>query len=239
MIRKLKTYNEITEYGKIARRYFVNNFYDGMLTILGILMGFFVILLKDPSESTIDSTFVILTGFGTAISMLISGISGSYLSERAEQKKDKKELDKAMGIFKEPIVSELSATAEQKAIERAMVTPIKNKIRKPLSSIRDKLSKEKKTRTLYEKAERFTGIIVSLVNGFSPFIGGVVPIIPFLFVAKAGISIFIISFIIILVCIILLGMFLGYVSQESILKNILQMSLAFFLTVIITVIFLG
>ena len=60
-----------------------------MLTALGILLGFFVILLSKPNQP-IQSNYIILTGLGTSISMLISGISGSYLSERAEQKKDKK-----------------------------------------------------------------------------------------------------------------------------------------------------
>ena len=31
MIKKLKIYNEITGYAQIARRYFINNFYDGNL----------------------------------------------------------------------------------------------------------------------------------------------------------------------------------------------------------------
>ena len=83
---KMKTYNEITNYGATARRYFINNFYDGNLTVLGILLGFFVIVLKDPTQPTVSSVYVLLTGLGTSISMLISGMSGSYLSEKAEQK---------------------------------------------------------------------------------------------------------------------------------------------------------
>lgn len=36
---KIKIYNDITNFSEIARRYFINNFYDGALTILGIVLG--------------------------------------------------------------------------------------------------------------------------------------------------------------------------------------------------------
>ena len=81
--------------------------------------------------------------------------------------------------------------------------------------------------------------MVSFVNGFSPFLGGIVPIIPFFLVAEAGVMVFVTSFIIIAVCIVFLGMFLGKISQDSMIKNILQMSFAFILTIIISVLFLG
>ncbi|NHJ24415.1 MAG: hypothetical protein EAX89_07570 [Candidatus Lokiarchaeota archaeon] len=97
MLDKLKTYARITGLWAIARRYFINNFYDGMLTVLGILLGFFVILLKG-SINSIESNLVILTSLGSSISMFISGLTGSYLSERAEQKKLKIALDKAMAL---------------------------------------------------------------------------------------------------------------------------------------------
>ncbi|MFX1394027.1 MAG: VIT1/CCC1 transporter family protein [Promethearchaeota archaeon] len=234
---KLKTYNEITGYAKIARRYFVNNFYDGMLTILGILLGFFVILLNEPG-TPIQSNYVILTGLGTSISMLISGISGSYLSERAEQRKGKKELEQAMGIQLEK--EKEAIVIDEKEIQKAMVVPPKNLSDKAKRKafIKRKIRKEK-LKTLHEKAERFTGVVVSLVNGISPFLGGVVAIIPFFFFAEAGITVFITSFVIIFVCIIFLGAFLGIISKESIPKNIIQMLVAFAATILITILFLG
>ena len=233
---KLKTYNEITGYTKIARRYFVNNFYDGILTVLGILLGFLVIILKNPSH-TIPSYFIILTGTGTAISMLFSGISGSYLSERAEQKKEQIELDHAMGIHvetEENIIDEIE-------IQKAMVVPPKkfnNEIKKR-RSITGKKRKKKKPKTLHEKAERFTGIVVASVNGVSPFLGGLVAILPFFFVAEAGLASFFASFVLIFICIIFLGIFLGKISKESIIKNIIQMLAAFTLTIVITILILG
>jgi hypothetical protein len=60
-----------------------------MLTILGELLGYFVILLHNPTQPIL-SLYVILTSLGTSISMLISGISGSYLSESAEKKNKKR-----------------------------------------------------------------------------------------------------------------------------------------------------
>lgn len=236
--QKLKLYNKITDYKKIARRYFVNNFYDGMLTNLGILLGFFVILLNNPNEP-ISSSFVVLTGLSTSISMLISGVSGSYLSERAEQKKKKKELEKAMVLLEEDEFP-LEKVERKEEIQKAMVVPVnKSDHSEKRKYFFNRKQEKKNLKTIHEKAETFSIIIVSIVNGVAPFLGGLVAILPFFFIKEAGINYFIISFIIIFICIILLGVFLGVISQESILKNILQMLGAFTLTIIITVLFLG
>lgn len=238
MLKKLKMYNEITGYMEIARRYFINNFYDGVLTILGILLGFFVILLNNPN-APISSSFVILTGLATSISMLISGFSGSYLAERAVQKKEEKSLERAMGFVKEEEF-QLEKEYSKEEIQKAMLIPVNTSDHGDKRIYFNKSKKEKKKlKTIYEKAENFSVIIVSTVNGVSPFLGGLVAILPFFFLKEAIITSFIISFIIIFVCIILLGVFLGIISEESILKNILQMLGAFILTLIAIVLFLG
>ena len=231
IIEKIKTYAKITNLWAVARRYFVNNFYDGMLTVLGILLGFFVILLKE-NVVLIESNLVILAGLGSSISMLISGLTGSYLSERAEQKKIKDTIKKSMILSEE---SDLNARSIEE-IEKSMLIKIKKKRNRKRSSTQDE---KKQIKTIQEKAETFTSMIVSIVNGFSPFLGGIVPLIPFGFVPEAGISVFIISFLLILLCIIMLGIFLGIVSRESIIKNILQMVIAFFITIVISIFFLG
>ncbi len=236
---KYKEYNNITGYTQICRRYFVNNFYDGMLTILGILLGFFVILLNNPNQP-IQSNYIILTGVGTSISMFISGVSGSYLSEKAEQRKEKKELDIAMGIVSTDQQT-FEVDVDEKEIEKAMVIPPKNfndNIKKR-RALRRKKKKQKKHKTIHDKAERFTGVVVALVNGLSPFLGGIVAIFPFFFVKEARFTCFITSFTIIFVCIVLLGIFLGKISKESILKNVMQMLGAFTLTIIIIILILG
>ncbi|MFX1388841.1 MAG: VIT1/CCC1 transporter family protein [Promethearchaeota archaeon] len=231
MFEKIRIYAKITNLWAIARRYFVNNFYDGMLTVLGVLLGFFVLVFKG-SQPTVDSHFVLLTGIGSSISMFISGLTGSYLSERAEQKKIKQELRIAMGINQIDEIYEQS-DSEIEEIEKAMFIEINHK-----SNSKPKLSlkkRRKKIKTLQEHAERYASIIVSFINGGSPFLGGLIPLIPFLFVPSATIFTFIISFLIILICITLLGVFLGIVSKESIIKNVFQMSIAFFFTLFISV----
>ncbi|MFX1242165.1 MAG: VIT1/CCC1 transporter family protein [Promethearchaeota archaeon] len=237
MLEKVRIYAKVTNLWAIARRYFVNNFYDGMLTVLGILLGFFVLILKE-GDQTVYSHYVILTGVGSSISMLISGLTGSYLSEKAEQKKIKEELRRAMVIDVSEEETEFKEDSQDiKEIEKAMLIKINKNIN---SKAKIRLRKrEKKIKTLQQKAENFASIIVSCVNGGSPFLGGLIPLIPFFLVPNANLYIFIISFVIILFCIILLGVFLGVVSKESILKNILQMTFAFFITVLISVFLLS
>ena len=233
MLEKIRTYARITKLWSIARRYFVNNFYDGMLTVLGILLGFFTVILKE-GETSIGSHLIILTSVGSCISMFISGLTGSYLSEKAEQKKIKEELKKAMVIVSNEEVEQIDEdSVDIQEIEKAMLIKINQDI---TPKIKIKLTKrEKKNKTLQEKAENFASIVVSCVNGGSPFLGGMIPLIPFLFVPSANFLIFIISFLLILACIILLGIFLGVVSKESIIKNILQMTFAFFITLLISI----
>jgi predicted membrane protein (TIGR00267 family) len=237
MLEKFRIYAKITNLWPIVRRYFVNNFYDGMLTVLGILLGFFVIILKE-GDPTVSSHLVILTGVGTSISMFFSGLTGSYLSEKAEQKKVEEDLKKAMvlDVIEEELAKEEDSENIQE-IEKAMLIKINKNVNfKPKIRLR---KRKKKIKTLQHKAENFASVIVSCVNGGSPFLGGLIPLIPFFIVSDANLLIFIISFLIILICIILLGVFLGVVSKESIIKNILQMTFAFFITVLISIFLLG
>ncbi len=206
---KIKIYNEITNFIEITRRYFINNFYDGALTILGILLGFFVMILKDPSQSTVPSIYIILPGLGTTISMFISGVSGSYLSEKAELKHSKAEIEKAMAIVDEEPKSE-----------------------------DNKPEKKRKIKTLHDKAENLSKIIVAFTNGFAPFLGGMAPLIPFFFVRNANFIVFILSFLIVFLCIVVLGIYIGHISKESIIKHILQMLIAFTITIIIVLLLL-
>ena len=238
MIEKVRTYNDITDFFSIARRYFVNNFYDGMLTVLGIILGFFISALRG-SQHTIDSYLVLLTGFATSISMLVSGLSGSYISEKAEQRKLKLELDRAMVLVEEEQKKEEDIKLENEEIKKAMITVnLNRKNEKKKNGIKKPKIKKKKEKTIQEKAERFASIIVSLVNGGAPFLGGVLPLIPFFLTEKSGIDTFISSFLIIFVCIVLLGSFIGFISQKSILKNILQMLAAFGITMVISILLL-
>ncbi len=236
MIERFKTYAKISDFGSIARRYFVNNFYDGMLTIIGILLGFFILIFKE-GQQTVDSHIVLLTGLATSISMFMSGLSGSYISEKAEQKRSKSELDKAMVILKEE--DEEDKLLDKNEIEKAMLTVNfndKNRIKN--LNLKKSNYKRRKAKTLQEKAERFASVIVSLVNGCAPLLGGIVPLIPFFFTLKATFIFFIYSFLIVFMCIVLLGVFVGFISRESLWKNVLKMLVAFGLTIIISMLLL-
>jgi len=208
-----------------------------MLTVLGILLGFFILILKE-GDPTVSSHLVILTGVGSSISMFISGLTGSYLSEKAEQKKIEEDLKKAMvlDVIEEELAKE-EDSEDIKEIEKAMLIKI-NKNLNSKSKIRLR-KRKKKIKTLQHKAENFASVVVSCVNGGSPFLGGLIPLIPFFIVTDANLLVFLISFLIILICIVLLGVFLGVVSKESIIKNIIQMTFAFFITVLISIFLLG
>jgi predicted membrane protein (TIGR00267 family) len=134
--------------------------------------------------------------------------------------------------------NEVEEDVDVKEIENAMLIHINNKIPSNQKKIL-KGKKKRKKKTLQEKAESFAIMMVSFINGLSPFLGGLVAIIPFFYAPLANISTFMISFMIILSCIILLGIFLGVVSKESILKNVIQMVFAFTLTLVISIFLLG
>ena len=92
LIRRLlnlaSQYNDISNVGEIARRYFVMNAFDGILTIIGVLMGNLAAGVTNPNV-------VITTGLSTSIAMGISGLWGSYLTESAERKHDIEELSRS------------------------------------------------------------------------------------------------------------------------------------------------
>lgn len=236
MFEKFRIYAKITNLWAIARRYFVNNFYDGMLTVLGILLGFFLIIFESGTHS-VESRLVIFTGLGTSLSMFISGLSGSYLSEKAEQSKVKAELNRAM-IYRELEQEQPTVNPTSEELEKAMLIKLKKKRSLKKESSNDKNNPKKKNKTILERAELVSSIIVAFVNGLSPFLGGFVALIPFFFEPIAGFTTFLLSFTAILVCIIFLGLFLGLISKESIIKNILQMLLAFGLTIGISILIL-
>jgi len=78
LIETFREYNEISKAGLIARRAFVNNSFDGVLTMTGVIMGSLVVGVEDPKV-------VIVTGVSTATAIGISGGWGAYLAESAER----------------------------------------------------------------------------------------------------------------------------------------------------------
>ncbi|UYP47847.1 hypothetical protein NEF87_004132 [Candidatus Lokiarchaeum ossiferum] len=98
-LERYKILWEISEASPIIRRYFAMNFFDGVLTALGIVLGSFVIFLdNNEATSTPINGFVFFTGLTTAIAIGISGLTGSHLAESAERKLNVIEMKKVLGL---------------------------------------------------------------------------------------------------------------------------------------------
>jgi predicted membrane protein (TIGR00267 family) len=83
----LREYDKLANISEIARRYFAMNAFDGVLTIIGVLMGNYVAGVN-------DARIVLSTGLATCVAMGVSGLWGAYLTESAERKRDLDELSR-------------------------------------------------------------------------------------------------------------------------------------------------
>ncbi len=84
----IREYNHISGTAEIARRYLVMNAFDGVLTIIGVLMGNYMAGVRDVA-------IVINTGLTTSVAMGVSGLWGAYLTESAERERDLAELEQS------------------------------------------------------------------------------------------------------------------------------------------------
>jgi predicted membrane protein (TIGR00267 family) len=73
----------------IARRYFIKNGFDGSMTILGIIVGSWIVGVTEPE-------IIVTAGLGTCLAMGVSGIFGAYMTEKAERKRHLGKLKAAM-----------------------------------------------------------------------------------------------------------------------------------------------
>jgi predicted membrane protein (TIGR00267 family) len=87
-IKRIKEYREISEVEETTRRLFSMNGFDGCITILGVLIGFYIQNIYEPM-------LIFKTGIAAAIAMSMSGLWGAYLTERSVRIKDLKELESA------------------------------------------------------------------------------------------------------------------------------------------------
>jgi predicted membrane protein (TIGR00267 family) len=76
---------------KIARRYLITNGFDGTLTMLGLMTGFYI-------SGTTELRVAINGCLGAAVALFVSGFSSAYLSEKAERKQELRELEQALLI---------------------------------------------------------------------------------------------------------------------------------------------
>jgi predicted membrane protein (TIGR00267 family) len=86
-INKLQEHERITGFLEISRRSLVNNSFDGILTMIGIVMGQYLAGVKAPGT-------IVITGVAAAISLSISGWSSAYLAESAERQRELADLER-------------------------------------------------------------------------------------------------------------------------------------------------
>lgn len=101
VIAEFRMLLRITRSRDIARRYLVVNGFDGALAMLGLMMGFYV-------SSKVGVETMLSACFGTAVALMMSGLSSAYVSESAERRRELKELEQAM-------ITDLDESAHAKA----------------------------------------------------------------------------------------------------------------------------
>ena len=73
----------------IMRRYFVTNGFDGALTMLGLMTGFY-------AHEVVAVPAAIGACLGAAVALFMSGLSSAYLTEKAERRKELQELEQSL-----------------------------------------------------------------------------------------------------------------------------------------------
>jgi len=89
MFKRLKRILRYSESAEYPRRYAVMNAFDGVITILGIILGSRLLGSAEPGQ-------IVAASVGALIAMGVSGASGTYITEMAEQERKIKELQDAM-----------------------------------------------------------------------------------------------------------------------------------------------
>ncbi len=171
--------------GPIARRYFVKNGFDGSMTMLGIIVGSWVVGVELPE-------IIVTAGLGACLAMGISGLFGAYMTERAERERD------------------------LKTLEAAMMTDLHGSVLNDASS--------------------FVSFYAAVVDGGSPILTAIVSLLPFIFALRSLIGIgdaYMLSFILTLVTLFVLGMYLGKIAKENVLRYGVQTLVAGIITVVI------
>jgi len=158
-------------FDEITRRAFVNNAFDGALTILGILMGNIVL-------GEVQPRIIIGTGLSACLAMGMSGAFGRYVSERAERKRALRQ------------------------IESYMFTDL--------------------TGSILERESEKKVLLISLVDGLSPALAAVIPLLPFFLAHATLISVgtgLVMSFLLDFLVLFILGAFLGRISGENVVLH--------------------
>ena len=183
MIKNIKEQIKLAKGKEVIRRYFIMNSFDGVLTVLGVLLGSFI-------SGTIISDTIIKITLATGLAMLISGSFGTFATEQAERKK---------------VIMDL---------EHELLTRLDNSV--------------------FEKANKTTTFVLSIVDGVSPLLTSIIIIFPFFFSKFIGErSAFYASVLLSFVILFILGIFLGGVSGEKKFISGLKMLAVGFIAVLI------
>ena len=105
MLDELRFLIKLTRADNIARRYFVTNGFDGALTMLGLIIGFY-------SSNSVAPEVILSACLGAAVALTVSGLVSAYVSESAERKK-------ALGELEQALVKDLDDSAHAKAAKLA------------------------------------------------------------------------------------------------------------------------
>jgi len=89
MIKRIREQIKLAKGGEIIRRYFVMNSFDGVLTVLGILLG------SSISGTIVPDTIIKIT-LATGLAMFVSGSFGTFAIEQAEREKVMTDLEEAL-----------------------------------------------------------------------------------------------------------------------------------------------
>ena len=90
IFKKATKYAEMLNAKEIARRMFVTNSFDGLLTALGIILGSFIAGSRD-----LNTYFASVGGASLAMGVF-SGMLSTYFSERAERLRELHETERVM-----------------------------------------------------------------------------------------------------------------------------------------------
>ena len=88
-LQEFAEYRRIASIDEMGRRKFANNAFDGILTMVGVVMGSYVAGVREPR-------IIVSTGLATCMAMGISGFWGAYVTESAERKRELQDLEHAM-----------------------------------------------------------------------------------------------------------------------------------------------
>ena len=98
ILERYKILWQISEASPIIRRYFAMNFFDGILTALGIVLAQFAFFLSgDPTKNKL----LFFTSLITAMAIGISGLTGSHLAETAERRLNVIQMKQVLGLVDE------------------------------------------------------------------------------------------------------------------------------------------